>query len=140
MHSYLFYCIFFLSLYRFHSQSLTSSQQMISALQAEIQKIAASTPSNAGTYVNNVISQGIFNSDSFDVSQTQQILSVKLQLPQVAIDKFKNIIFSESLTFQTFTASLTNQVALLSEFIGAARRVGTIAEVAFIKVSSSGSL
>ncbi len=138
MHSDLFYFIFIISLHCLRFQSLTSSQEMISALQAEIQKIATSAPSNADTYVNNVNSQGNFNTDSFDVSQTQQILSVKLQLPQVAIDKFNNIIFSESLTFQTFTASLTNQVALMSEFIGAARKVDTIVEVAFIQVSSSG--
>jgi len=113
---------------------------MIAALQSEIQKIAASTPSNANSYVNNIHSLGNFNSDSFNVSLTMQVLQQKLKLPQIAIDKFKNIIFSESLTFQTFTASLTQQVAYVSEFVGAARRVGNTAEIAFIQVSSSGEI
>ena len=120
------------------SQSLSTSQQMISALESEIAKIAASTPSNAATYVNNIHSLGSFNSDSFHTNMTKQVLQQKLKLPQVAIDKFTNIIFSDSLTFQTFTASLSQQVAYISEFVGAARRVGDVAEIAFIQVSSSG--
>ena len=122
------------------TRTLSTSEQIISALQVEIQKIASTTPSNAGSYVNNINSQGSFNSDSFTVNMTLQVLESKLKLPQVVVEKFKNIIFSDSLTFQTFTQTLNQQTAAMSEFIGAARKVGDVAEIAFLQVSSTGNV
>jgi len=120
------------------SNSLAISDEMISSLKSEIQHIAASTPPNSATYIANIHSQGDFLSDSFDVSQTQNVLQSKWKFPKVVIEKFKSIIFSDSLTFQTFTASLTHSVADVSEFVGTARKVGDVAEIAFIQVLSSG--
>lgn len=120
------------------SLSVSTSQGMITALEQEIQKVAATIPANAGNFVNNIHSQGNFNSDTFDISQTNQILQNKWKLSPQIIQKFTNILYEESLIFQTFSENLDQSVAYLNEFIGAARRVGNSAEIAYIQVSSSG--
>lgn len=120
------------------SQSATTSQAIIDSLRQEINKVAVSTPSNAAKFIKDINSQGNFNSDSFAVSQVNEILQEKWKFPAPIVKKFKNIIFAESLVFQTFTETLDQNAASLNEFVGAARRVGNNAEIACIQVSSSG--
>lgn len=115
------------------------SDQMISALRSEIQKISQTNPPNSASYIKDIHSSSFINSDTFYVSQTIEILQSKLRLSPEVINSFKNIIFSDSLTFQTFTSSILHQTGLITEFIGCARKTGLTAEIAYIQITSSGT-
>lgn len=113
---------------------------MLSSLTAEATKIAASAPGNSGAFVQNIQNHGSFNADSFELTQAMAVLQKKLQLPQQAVDKFKNIIFADSLNFETFTISINVNQGMITEFLGTARKVGNQADIAYIEVASSGNL
>ena len=131
---------FFLFLALICTPSLANpiSQDMLNSLINEIQKVAALNPQNANQYIQNVKAFGNFNSDSFPLSCTNSILKNRWQMSDQIIRKFNAIFFSDNLGFQTFTETLDPKVASLDEFVGTARRNGDNAEIAFIKVFSSG--
>ena len=114
--------------------------QMLSELKSEVLSISADVPQNAGNYISDLQSYGSINADSFEVSQIDEILLQKLQIPTTAYTKFKNIIFSSELHFQTFSFSTIMNQGSLTEFIGTARRTGNVADIAFAHITSMGNI
>ena len=136
-----YFHVFLLCIYlsSYSAISFTSSEQILSSLRNEIQKIAQTVPSNSASLITNIQSQAVSFSDSFDVSQMIEILQEKHKLAPDFVNSFKNILFSDSVTFQSFSASITHQTGLVTEFIGCGRKVGNTAEIAYIQIVSSGT-
>ena len=118
--------------------SSQDASDMIESLRNTAAKIVAQTPTNIGKYLYNIESHGSFNSVGFDISRTMEIRQTKLQLPPPAIKKFKNILFSEHFKWESFSEYVSGNQGLVIEFIGSARKIGDLVEIAYIQVTSSG--
>lgn len=137
--NFVYIFLLYICLSSYLATSLTTSEQILSSLEKEIQKIAQTVPSNTASLITNIQSQANSASDSFDVSQMIEILQNKHKLAPDFINSFKNILFSDSVTFQSFSASINHQTGLVTEFIGCGRKVGNTAEIAYIQIGSSGT-
>ena len=89
--------------------------------------------------INDVRSSFFINSESFEVAQTNEILEKKLQFPPIVIQLFKNIIFTDSLIFQSFVQTLSNQGASVTELIGCARKVNSTVQIGYVTVCAYGT-
>ena len=120
--------------------SKQDASDMIESLRASASRIVAQTPTNMDKYVYNIESHGSFNSVGFDISRTMEILQTKLQLPPPAIKKFKNILFSEHFKWESFSEYVTGNQGLVIEFLGSARKIGNLVEIAYIQSTTSGEI
>lgn len=136
--------LLFFSLFILHSSSFSVSSpvglQMLSELKYEVFFLPTDVPKNAGDYISDIKSYGKINAESFDVSQIDEILLTKLQIPDKAYTKFKNILFSKEIHFQTFSFSTILNQGSLTEFIGTARRNGSIADIAYAYITTIGNI
>lgn len=108
-------------------------------LETEIQQISSEMPSYAGNLISGLTNSGELQFDSFRVEHLEDVLTNKYHLEASTVTKFKNIAFSSSLAFQTFRLEIAQQ-ASLSEFIGAARNINNMIEIAFLSVHAQGNL
>lgn len=113
--------------------------ELATKLEAEIEKIASEAPPHIGSLISGLTSSGDIEFNSINVNIFESTLTNKYHLDASIINKFKNIVFSESLVFQTFKIEIAQQ-ASLSEFIGAARNINNMVEFAFVSVQAKGSL
>ena len=105
-------------------------------LEAEIQQISSEMPPHAENLISDLTNSGELQFDSFRVELLNDILINKYHLDTSIVNRFKNIAFSSSLVFQTFRLEIAQQ-ASLSEFIGAARNINGMVEIAFLSVQAN---
>jgi len=129
---FLFCCVFLWP-------SIFCINELAVKLETEIQQISSEMPSHAGNLISGLTNSGELQFDSFRVEHLEDVLNNKYHLDASIVNKFKNIAFSSSLVFQTFRLEISKQ-ASLSEFIGAARNINNMIEIAFLSVQAQGNL
>lgn len=132
-----FYSFFFLICIR--CLFSTPSNEIAAALKKGIQSYIQ--PPNLSIFLSlmtSVHSSAKVYSDFFYVGETMNVLKNKLGFENEIVDQFKNIIFMESLIFQTFSITISSSNAGIVEFIGCARNKNSFVEISYIYIKSEG--
>lgn len=118
----------------------TSTNELALKLEEEFNKLSISFPSNWQNYISEIKSFRILKFDKFEVNELDYKLQTSHQLNPTAIDNFRSIIYTDSEYFNTFNFSINNLNGGYTEFIGAARKVQNIVEIAYIELITSAKL
>ena len=133
--SYIVILITFLSI-----NTSTSTNELAFKLEAEFNKLSVIFPPNWQNYILEIKSFRILKFDKFKVEELDFKLQTSHNFQPTVIDNFRSIIYTDSEYFETFNFSINNLNGGYSEFIGAARKVENIVEIAYIELETTALL
>eukprot|EP00828_Plagiopyla_frontata_P042686 TRINITY_DN643_c0_g1_i1.p1 TRINITY_DN643_c0_g1~~TRINITY_DN643_c0_g1_i1.p1 ORF type:complete len:357 (-),score=61.38 TRINITY_DN643_c0_g1_i1:81-1151(-) len=118
--------------------SLLAENQLITSLQEQAKKIAATIPSDYSKLIMEIKTNGLDGFDSCEVSGFNQMIA-KYDFTQAVIDNFKTVTFSESVEFQSFYVNIKNEIADVIEFLGTGINQNGTIQIAFVYLFAEGT-
>jgi hypothetical protein len=133
MNSKFLLCIFFFC--------FIASHPIENNLSIMIESLQTIKPPLANNLVKNIQSSGSVKADAFDVSDLNTRFASKYHdLPEEIENKFKAITLVDSIEYETFLFEYKTPQGSLIEYVGAARRDGSLVQIAWITCSSKGDV
>jgi hypothetical protein len=119
----------------------TRSNPLESNLYILIESLQTIKPPLADGLISDIHSRALVKADAFDVSEIDtRFASEYHDLPPEIENKFRAIAFVKSVDFKTFIFEYKTPEGYLIEFVGAARRDGSLVQIAWIRCLSMGDV
>jgi len=105
----------------------------------QAKNLMASFPADADKFVRDIQTNGESKIGTCNTANLAEALR-QYGIEEKIINKFQEIVFGETLRFQTFCMEIEKNTGHIDEFVGAARRVDDKIDFAFVRVHSFGTL